>query len=284
MKGYQNESHSYLCGSFSNLWDDRTQIIKICKNFVRRPIKEVPLSSGNQPVVTIFHSGCASMNLDSCHFDSTSFKWVSEIWQCVMILCPLAELNSSAHCLHYGLNCDSLKLVGSGLFFCDCKSTGYIAIRPVKRAVQYCAPIFVGCSVLMSVDLAVPYHAPMVVVVHFQCMVPWLGILAWPLMTMGITCKSWKNLLGNFKPSDTPSNFAWRPGQIYTWTELLGIKIRENLNCDCVVIVTLWTPCGGHELIFLATSGLKKDFGVILAIGANFYVHYTYDIYVMYSV
>lgn len=38
--------------------------------------------------------------------------------------------------------------------FCNCIN---------QRAVQYCSPIFVGCSMLVSVDWAVPYHAYMFV-------------------------------------------------------------------------------------------------------------------------
>ncbi len=43
----------------------------------------------------------------------------------------------------------------------------------------------------------------------------------------------------------------------------------RNLKCDHAVI-SMWSiPLGGHELIFLATSGPRKEFGGILTIEAN---------------
>ncbi len=58
----------------------------------------------------------------------------------------------------------------------------------------------------------------------------------------------------------------------------------RNMKCDHVVIFTWSIPLGGHELFFLAMSGLRKEFGVILTVEANFYASETYGILVFYSV
>ena len=43
-----------------------------------------------------------------------------------------------------------------------------------------------------------------------------------------------------------------------------------KLKFDCVVI-SMWSiPLRGHDIIFLAMSGVRKKFGVILTIAANF--------------
>ena len=58
----------------------------------------------------------------------------------------------------------------------------------------------------------------------------------------------------------------------------------RNLKCNHAVI-SMWSiPDGGHEVIFLATSGLRKEYGFILAVEAIFYVLHTYGIYVLYFV
>ena len=75
---------------------------------------------------------------------------------------------------------------------------------------------------------------------------------------------------------------------LYLSRNFLGQKLEEhgqksirrsvtledgNLKCDCVVIFTWSIPLEGHELFFLATSGLRKEFGVILTVEANSYAY-----------
>ena len=57
-------------------------------------------------------------------------------------------------------------------------------------------------------------------------------------------------------------------------------KCQVRSCCHFEVVNTTWD----HELNFLVMSGIKEDFEVILIIGARVYVHYTYGIYVMYSI
>ena len=51
-----------------------------------------------------------------------------------------------------------------------------------------------------------------------------------------------------------------------------SVKIEDgSLKYDRAVIFTRSIPLGGRELFFLAMSGLRKEFGVILTVEANFY-------------
>ena len=68
--------------------------------------------------------------------------------------------------------------------------------------------------------------------------------------------------------------------------KFIGILVMledRNLKCDHAIIST-WSIAGrGHELIFLAMSGLRKEFGIILTVATNFNVQYTYGIASIYN-
>jgi hypothetical protein len=58
----------------------------------------------------------------------------------------------------------------------------------------------------------------------------------------------------------------------------------RKLQVVRAVIFTCQTPLGGHEFIFLAMSGLRKEFGVILTVAVIFLIHYLLKIFLLYSV
>ena len=166
----------------------------ICINFTCSQVKKVPSKPGNQPVV-IF------LTLDA------------PTWLCSQdIVTPhhfevyLVFSNEVRSYAFWGSLTPKLIVIISGwtvrdsvllrvVFFCCCDhdSTGCITIMPVLQAVPYCASIFLGCCMIVFHDWVVLYCACIIVgcyvLVQVQFMVPWLGILAWPSMTLNNTCK-----------------------------------------------------------------------------------------------
>ena len=84
-------------------------------------------------------------------------------------------------------------------FHCDCNCAVCITIILMLQTVPYHAPMFVGCCTLVYNIRSGPYCRPMSFVcctlVHAQCMVPWIGNLAWPQLTLDSTRGVWSFLL-----------------------------------------------------------------------------------------
>ncbi len=175
------------------------------------------------------------------------------------------------------------------------------------KAVPYHDPMFVGCYALMWVDRlycieilclrAVACSSESIrlcrIISHICGLLSTCASSTHSPMTVD-SCMTFDDL-GQYCESDK-NNQAILNNLILCWTlhrdlseplpeqDWWGQKSEKNLKCDHMVIVIWWTPHSGHKLIFLAKWGWRKDFGVILAIEANYYRQCTYGIYVMYSI